>query len=136
MILLDENIRQDQGDRLGRWRIRLRLLIEDFARSGIQDLDIIPLLHRLKQPTFFTHDQDFFQKCLVHARYSLAWLEVFDGDAATFIRLFLRHPLFGTSAKRMGGRRACSRSRHKFLAWRFPLFAAHNVVGKLSVFPL
>ena len=102
MILLDENIRQDQGTQLRQWRVRCRFLIEEFAPSGIQDPDIVPLLQRLKQPTFFTHDQDFFRRNLVHPAYSLVWLDVFDGEAAAFVRLFLKHPLFNTAAKRMG----------------------------------
>jgi hypothetical protein len=102
VILLDENIRQDQGTQLRQWRVRCRFLVEEFAPPGIQDPEIIPLLQRLKQPSFFTHDQDFFQRDLVHTGYSLVWLDVFDGEAATFIRLFLKHPLFNTSAKRMG----------------------------------
>jgi hypothetical protein len=102
MILLDENVRRDQGTQLRQWRVRCRFLIEEFAPSGIQDPDIVPLLQRLKQPAFFTHDQDFFRRNLVHSAYSLVWLDVFDGEAATFIRSFLKHPLFNTSAKRMG----------------------------------
>ena len=66
MILLDENIRQDQAIRLRQQHIPARFLVEDFARTGIQDLDIIPLLHRLKQPVFFTHDRDFFRHGLAH----------------------------------------------------------------------
>src|SRR5437016_14616225 len=51
MNLLDENIRHDQGQQLRKWRIPFRLLIRDRARSGIQDAEIIPLLHRGKYPT-------------------------------------------------------------------------------------
>jgi hypothetical protein len=102
MILLDENIRRDQGTQLRQWRVRCRFLVEEMAPSGIQDPDIIPLLQRLKQPTFFTHDQDFFKAHLAHATYCLVWLDVFDGEAAKFIRLFLRHPFFNTAAKRVG----------------------------------
>ena len=69
MNLLDENIRHDQGQQLRRWTIPFRLLIRDLARSGIQDPDIIPLLHRARSPTFFTHDQDFFKRTLVHPVY-------------------------------------------------------------------
>ena len=47
MILLDENIRQDQAIQLRRQHIPARFLVEDFARTGIQDPDIVPLLHRL-----------------------------------------------------------------------------------------
>lgn len=59
MILLDENIRDDQAIRLRRWHIPARFLVEDFARLGIKDPEIIPILHRLKDATFFTHDRDF-----------------------------------------------------------------------------
>jgi hypothetical protein len=102
MNLLDENIRQDQGIQLRRWRVPCRFLVEEFAPSGIQDPDIIPLLQKLKQPTFFTHDQDFFRRNLAHSAYALVWLDVFDGEAAVFIRAFLKHGLFNTAAKRMG----------------------------------
>jgi hypothetical protein len=102
MNLLDENIRQDQGEQLRKWRISFRLLIHDIARPGIKDPDIIPILHHTSRPTFFTHDRDYFKRQLVHPSYCLAWLDVFDGDAAVFIRRFLRHELFSTRATRMG----------------------------------
>lgn len=102
MILLDENIRQDQAIQLRRQRIPARFLVENFARTGIQDPDIIPLLHRLKQPAFFTHDRDFFRRGLVHQNYCLVWLDMYDGKAAEFIRAFLKHESFNTAAKRMG----------------------------------
>jgi hypothetical protein len=65
MILLDENIRDDQIILLRSWRIRVRFLVEDIAKPGIKDLDIIPLLHHLKQPVLFSHDHDFFKRELV-----------------------------------------------------------------------
>ena len=102
MNLLDENIRQDQGLQLRRWGVPCRFLVEEFAPSGIQDLDILPLLHRLKQPTLFTHDRDFFLRRLGHPDYCLVWLDVFDGQAAKFIRAFLKHEAFDTAAKRLG----------------------------------
>lgn len=110
MILLDENIRQDQAIQLHRRHIPARFLVDDFARSGIQDRDIIPLLHRLKKPVFFTHDRDFFQRGLAHQNYGLVWLDMFDGRAAVFIRGFLKHKLFDTAAKRMG---VVARVRHE-----------------------
>ena len=74
MILLDENIRQDQAIQLRRQRIPARFLVENFARTGIQDPGIIPLLHRLKQSAFFTHDRDFFRRGLVtSAKASASW---------------------------------------------------------------
>jgi hypothetical protein len=102
MILLDENIREDQAGQLLQWRIHCRFLVGHAARSGIQDSDIIPLLHHLKQPTFLTHDRDFFRRELAHPAYCLVWLDVFDGEAANFIRAFLKHPRFDTACKRLG----------------------------------
>jgi hypothetical protein len=72
------------------------------AHAGIQDPDIIPILHGLKRSTFFTHDQDFWKYSLAHKRYCLVWLDVYDGDAAFWIRRFLRHSRFLTQAQRMG----------------------------------
>jgi hypothetical protein len=102
MNLLDENIRHDQGERLRQAGIRFRFLSHDLGRSGLQDPEIIPLLHHAKRPTFFTHDRDYFKRDLLHPTYCLAWLDVFDGDAAQFIRRFLRQPLFKTHARRLG----------------------------------
>lgn len=102
MNLLDENIRHDQDDLLRKWRIKSRRLGREIARSGTQDPEIIPILHRLKRPTLFTHDQDFFKSSLVHRAYCLVWLDLYDGEAAIFIRRFLRHPAFRTQAQRMG----------------------------------
>ena len=102
MNLLDENIRQDQGELLRRWGIRFRWLTRDVARSGIQDPDVIPLLHRAHRVTFFTHDRDYFKRELLHPAYCLIWLDVFDGRAAEFIRRFLRLPAFSTHALRLG----------------------------------
>jgi len=89
MNLLDENIRQDQAEQLRKRRLPFRYLTAELARTGVQDTDVIPWLHRTNQPTFFTHDQDFFKRELIHPRYCIAWLDVFDGKAAQFIRAFL-----------------------------------------------
>jgi hypothetical protein len=102
MNLLDENIRHDQGNQLRRWRIKFRRLVIELEHPGIKDPEVIPVLHHLKDPTFFTHDQDYFRRDLLHASYCLVWLDVFDGDAASFIRSFLRHRFFKTHAQRMG----------------------------------
>lgn len=102
MNLLDENIRADQAERLRDWGIPCREIIGTLTKSGTQDPDILRLLHRLKNPTFFTHDQDYFLRSLRHPAYCLVWLDTYDGDAAVFIRQFLRHPRFNTHAQRMG----------------------------------
>jgi hypothetical protein len=52
--LLDENIPLDQRDLLRAWGIRCRVVGQDIARLSIADDNLIVLLHRLKQPTFFT----------------------------------------------------------------------------------
>jgi hypothetical protein len=56
----------------------------------------------LKQPTFFTHDVDFWKPELFHANYCIVHLAVKPRDAAFYIRRFLRHPQFATAAKRLG----------------------------------
>ena len=43
-----------------------------------------------------------FRPDLAHDGYCLVWLDVRGLEAARFIRRFLRHPAFNTSAKRMG----------------------------------
>jgi hypothetical protein len=57
--LLDENFPQDQGPLLKEWRIPFRQVGREFAVSGLQDSDIIPLLHRHRGTTFLTQDEDF-----------------------------------------------------------------------------
>jgi hypothetical protein len=71
MNLLDENIPSEQADLLKARGIRCRNIGEDFAHLGIVDENIISLLHRLKQPTLFTRDRDFFKRDLCHPGYSL-----------------------------------------------------------------
>src|SRR5436309_4560268 len=53
-------------------------------------------------PTFFTRDEDFYERHLCHARYSLVYLSVEKSEAAWFIRRLLRHPYFKTQTMRMG----------------------------------
>lgn len=102
MLVLDENLPADQRQLLRRWRIRFRFVGVDLATSGAEDEDLIPLLHRLPQPTFFTLDQHFYRRDWMHPSYCLVWLDVRRREAAEFIRRFLRHPAFNTQAKRMG----------------------------------
>jgi hypothetical protein len=102
MILLDEQIRDDQRDLLTGWRIRFRQIGREVAAAGIKDPDIIPWLQSLKQPTFFTHDRWFYQSQLCHPDYCLVWLDLRDVEAARFVRLLLRNPLFQTHASRLG----------------------------------
>lgn len=57
MNLLDENIPQEQLDLLQLWGFRCRAVGRDLAALSIGDDNLVPLLHRLKQPTLFTRDR-------------------------------------------------------------------------------
>jgi hypothetical protein len=70
--------------------------------AGIKDEQIIPLLLKLRRPTFFTRDLGFFDAKLAHARYGIVCLAVGPDEATSFVRRFLRHPSFDTQAKRLG----------------------------------
>lgn len=102
MNILDENILSDQRVILRAWRIPVRQIGHDVGRGGLQDEEIIPLLHQLHRPTFFTRDWDFYERRLCHARYSLVYLNVAKDEVATFVRWLLRHREFNTETKRMG----------------------------------
>lgn len=102
MNLLDENIRRDQRDMLADWRIRFREIGNEIGRLGLDDEEILRLLHGLKSVTFFTLDRDFYKRSLCHPGYCLVYLDIEDHEAAAFIRRFLRHPSFDTLEKRTG----------------------------------
>lgn len=102
MNILDENVPHSQRHFLRNWRFRVRQIGHEVGRKGMKDEEIIPLLHRLGPVTFFTRDLDFYNPRLCHSRYCLVCLFVGKYDVASFIRRFLRHPIFNTSAKRTG----------------------------------
>ena len=103
MNILDENIVASQRDQLQKWGIRFSHIGTDFGRQGMKDLtEIVPLLHRLRRPTFFTHDLGFFDPLLSHKGYSLVCLDVNAKETAVFIRRVLRHPGFRTQKQRLG----------------------------------
>ncbi len=102
MNLLDENFPQDQRSLLLKWRIPFRQLGLELSSSGIQDPDIIPLLHSFRNVTFFTQDRDFFKRDLCHSSYSVVFLDVSADDAAEYTRRLLRHSTFDAEQKRMG----------------------------------
>lgn len=101
MNLLDENFPEDQRPLLKDWHIAFRQIGRELASSGTKDTDIIPLLHRQRRVTFCTLDRDFFQPSLCHASYGLVFLDVRADDAAYFVRRFLRHARFSSTARRM-----------------------------------
>ena len=102
MIILDENIPRDQWEELRRKRVPVKKIGVDIGRKGLDDEDIIPLLHRLNRPTFFTLDVDFWDRNLRHEGYCLVYLDISRTTAAVYARRLLRHPELNTKAKRMG----------------------------------
>ena len=102
MIVLDENIPASQRLLLENWRLRPRQIGVNLGRRGLQDEEITVFLQKLRRPTFFTRDVDFYDRQLVHAKYALVFLAVERHEVAHFVRRLLRHPALGTQAKRMG----------------------------------
>ena len=103
MNLLDENIVVTERAQLRAWKIHFQRIGGEVGRLGMKDRnEIIPLLHTLPRPTFFTRDRDFYEPGLRHSGYCLVFLEVAFNEAATFLRRLLRHPAFRTQAARMG----------------------------------
>lgn len=70
MILIDENFPDSQRQLLKSWRLSFKQIGVEIGREGMKEDAIIPLLHQLKQPTFFTLDEDFFDPVLRHSSYA------------------------------------------------------------------
>lgn len=102
MNILDENFPHDQRLMLQQWRISTHHIGFDIGREGMQDEEIIPLLHSMRRPTFFTLDFDYYRRRLCHKGYCLVFLNVSESRAAEHVRKLLRHPEFNTEAKHMG----------------------------------
>ena len=116
MNLLDENIREDQRGLLQRWGILVHQIGVDVGRKGMQDEEIIPFLHPLRDTTFFTRDLGFGDRKLCHPQYCLVCLAIGKDEVAVFVRRILQHPEVDTKAKRMG---AVIRVSHAgFTIWR------------------
>lgn len=103
MNVLDEDIDFYQRERLRNKKVHFREIGVEVGRFGMEDREqIIPLLHDLRRPTFFTQDHGFYHPKLRHPGYCLVYLDVAPHEAADFIYRFLRHPDFRTQAQRMG----------------------------------
>lgn len=102
MIVLDENVFECQRARLRRWRTHLVQIGRDIARQGMQDDEIIPLLRRLRRPTFVSRDRDFFDKSLCSDSFCLVYLDVRPLEVAEYVRRLLRHLEFKTWSQRKG----------------------------------
>lgn len=102
MNILDENVPASERRHLQRRHVRVRQIGFDLGRKGMTDEEIIPFLHHLRRPTFFTRDLDFYQRRLCNRRYCLVWLEIKAAEVAEYIYRLLHHQQFNTQAKRMG----------------------------------
>jgi hypothetical protein len=102
MNVLDENIDEHQRQILRKWRIHVVHIGQEVGHEGMTDQQIIPLLHQMQRPTFFTRDLGLYDRALCHGNYCLVCLAVVHYEAASFIRRFLRHPDFNTTSKRLG----------------------------------
>ena len=102
MIILDENILEGQRLVLEGWKIAARQVGLDVGRKGLTDEQVVILLRRLRQPTFFTRDQGFYAADLRHEHYAIVVAAVGQYELAAFVRRLLHHPAFDTYAKRTG----------------------------------
>jgi hypothetical protein len=102
MNLLDENVPENQTEVLDRQGVHARQIGRGVGRLGMQDPEILTLLHSLRRVTFFSLDWDFSGPYLSHPAYCLVFLHVQRQEAAMYIRRVLRHPELNTQAKRMG----------------------------------
>ena len=102
MIVLDENVFESQRlELMGRYAGLCQIGV-DVGRKGMQDDEIITLLRRLRHPSFFSRDPDFFKKSLSSDHYCLAFLDVRPLEVAHYTRSLLRHPAFKTWSQRRG----------------------------------
>lgn len=116
MIVLDENILDGQRVLLESSHLSPRQIGFNLGSKGLKDEEIIPLLRRMRNPTFFTRDAGFYRPALRHRAYCLVVTCVGQNEVAAFIRRFLHHPDFNTQAKRMG--RVVRLSHAGLSAWR------------------
>lgn len=76
MNILDENISKNQRQLLEGWRVSIKQIGVNVGHGGMKDEEILPFLHQIKRPTFFTRDDGFFKPQKCHARYCLVYLDV------------------------------------------------------------
>ena len=62
MIVLDENISAAEEAKLTGWGIRCRTIGVHVATKGDDDAQLLTFLLTLARPTFFSHDQDFWDQ--------------------------------------------------------------------------
>jgi len=82
LIILDENILEGQRLLLQAWRVAARQVGFDLGRKGLKDEEILVLLRRQRNPTFFTRDGDFYHPNLRHPSYCLVVASVGQNEVA------------------------------------------------------
>jgi hypothetical protein len=70
-LVLDENLPAGQQLLLRKQRIRFRLVGIDVGAWAALDENLLPALHRLPRPTFFSLDSDFYRADWTHSGYAL-----------------------------------------------------------------
>lgn len=102
MIILDENIFADQRELLLDRNITCRQIGVDLEEKGLSDEEIVTLLQQMARPTFFSRDEDFWDRQLCHRRYCIVWLNVKPAEVADHVWRFLRHSRFRSHKQRLG----------------------------------
>jgi hypothetical protein len=80
--ILDENISDEEMKLLRECRITVRRIGPHLGSKGFSDSQIIALLHTLDRPSFFTLDEDSYQRRLCHAGYCLIHLDIPESEVA------------------------------------------------------
>jgi hypothetical protein len=104
-LLLDEHINVRQVLPLLRKWITAQLLIDLRPNERIPDERVPEILRTLKQPTFVTIDQGFWDRDLCHPSYGILYFALRSeeqGLIPDLLRALLRRPDFHTRARRMG----------------------------------
>jgi len=107
MNILDENVPGDQRSLLQSWGIPIHQIGFDVGEKGMKDKEIIPLLHRLRDTTFFTRDLGFYDRKLCHSRYCLVCLAVSKNEVAVFRAPHLTPSRTGHKSKADGHGDSC-----------------------------
>jgi len=88
LIVLEENILDGQRLLLEAWRIAVRQIGMDIGHKGLKDEEIIVLLRRRRNATFFTRDAGFYLPIHRNRSCCLVVAGVGQYEVATFIGAF------------------------------------------------
>jgi hypothetical protein len=125
MIICDENIDVEQVHLLRSWHFKVQKIGVDISRSGIDDSQILPLLHLLKYPTFVTWDAGFYRRELTHPKYCIIYLETPQHTIAKTIKRLISRSEFSTRSSRMGKVIHVAATSIRF--WQFKVQQEHRI---------